>query len=344
MKKILIVMIFLLLPLDVDGASISNINITGNDSVNVGDKLSLTINMDLNGINKEVNGEGIASIVYQLDFDDSVFTISKASSNDAAFDTGFYTENGNYYVMSSVNESGVSNNRCLDNYLYCSNYSSTVEFVVNDTSESVSSIKMGTIGLGTLTVIPSAEYVEDDIKVSTIISTKSKRITIKKPRTIENNNSIVKNDTSNNIQNDIQVQNDDKNTNNYLKSLKIEGYKINFDKDIKYYQIDLNEKVNSLNVEVFLEDENSTYEIIGDDDLQKNNYQILINVTSQSGDKRTYIVEVNDKLEKSNKTKKIKIDKKYLIIGGIVIGIIMIIALIIHIISNRKIDKALKDL
>lgn len=343
MKKVLFgLIIFLLIPFSVNGATITNMNITGTDSVNVKDKFSLTFNMDFSGISKEVNGEGIVSIIYQVMFDDSVFEITNASSNDPAFDIDFYLEDGVYFVTSVVNENGASNNRCVDNYLYCSSYSSTVEFSVKDTDKSVSSITMGAVVLGTLTVIPSAEYVEDDIKISTIISTKNKRITINKLKTNNNDNQVAKNKLNDSQTNNNQVNNDNKSSNNYLKSLEIKGYKIDFDKDIKYYEIDLKKKDNSLNIEVSLEDENSTYEIIGNENLKKNNYKVLINVTSQDGNKRTYTIDA--KKEKSNKTKKIKIDKKYLIIGGIVIGIIMIIALIIHIISNRKIDKALKDL
>lgn len=88
-------------------------------------------------------------------------------------------------------------------------------------------------------------------------------------------------------------------SNNYISSIKIKNYDINFDKNKYDYTLNIkNEK--ELDIEVLLEDSKSKYEIVGNKDL-KNGSVIKIIATSEDGNSGTYNINIksNDKLIKS---------------------------------------------
>ena len=100
------------------------------------------------------------------------------------------------------------------------------------------------------------------------------------------------------------------------------------------------------------------YKIIGADDLKKNNYKVLVEVTAENGDKNTYTINV--KVEEDKETnittsddnkdepkKHFKLEKKHIIIGSIIAGVILILIIIIKFIVNikdRKLERALDEL
>ncbi len=143
-----------------------------------------------------------------------------------------------------------------------------------------------------------------------------------------------------------------KSTNNYLKSIKINNDHINFNKNQNNYEITINPNINKLNLEIELEDSKATYNIIGADNLLENDYKVLIEVTSESGDKNTYtinvkineydeVVDSGDKIE-ANEKENFKIDKKYIIMGIIGLSVIVVIIVVVAIISyhnNKKMDR-----
>lgn len=92
-----------------------------------------------------------------------------------------------------------------------------------------------------------------------------------------------------------QISND-----NYIKSIEIDDHKINFDKDINYYSIDVDNNTNSLNLNIILNNEFATYEIIGNDNFIVGKNEVIIVVTSQNNETRNYIIEVNKKEEKED--------------------------------------------
>lgn len=87
---------------------------------------------------------------------------------------------------------------------------------------------------------------------------------------------------------------------NYIKNIEIIDYEINFDKDINYYSIDVDNNTNSLNLNITLNNEFTTYEIIGNDNFMIGNNEVIIVVTSQNNETRNYIIEVNKKEEKED--------------------------------------------
>jgi len=83
--------------------------------------------------------------------------------------------------------------------------------------------------------------------------------------------------------------------NNYLKSLTIENYTINFNKDELKYSIKLKNE-EKLNITALPEDENANVTITGNKDL-KNNSVIKITVTAEDGTKKEYKINIAKELE-----------------------------------------------
>ena len=107
------------------------------------------------------------------------------------------------------------------------------------------------------------------------------------------------------------------------------------------------------------EDSKATYEILGSDDLKKNQYQVKVVVTSPMGTKNTYVIlvkkkpnsnEVSNSDPVSENSKPEEKEKKEspipFYIGIVAIGIILlvVIAFIVEKIKNRKMNKMLDDL
>lgn len=78
-------------------------------------------------------------------------------------------------------------------------------------------------------------------------------------------------------------------SNNYIKSLKIKGYDLSFNK--KTYNYTLTIKEDYLNFDIKLDNKNATYEIEGNDNL-KNGSKVIIKVTAENGDTKEYTIEI----------------------------------------------------
>lgn len=370
MKKrlLFILMVLFLIPfINVKAASINRVDVSGTNSAKVGDKFSLTFHIGYSGIQKGSNNTmGVGGVLYNISFDDSVFLITNISSN--GFDTQIGSSNGEYYIVSTINESN-SNNKCTDEVLYCSDYEATITFYVKDTDKKSSGIKISN-GSAVLFQVGS-DYDEEDAVVITSSSestqliniTKSESVVVEEPKSIvsdsvsknivsnsENKISKVKQNTT--IKNVTTTKKNNSNpSNNYLASLRIKEHKINFDKEVLEYKIYIDDKVNTIDVEATSESETSTINIIGADDLRNNDYKVLVEVTAKDGSKKTYTINVErDKVQKVNKNEddnvKFKIDKKIvriiviLAIGVLIIGIIYFV--ITHR-QNKKLNKMLDD-
>ena len=113
---------------------------------------------------------------------------------------------------------------------------------------------------------------------------------------------------------------------NYIKSLIIKNYKINFDKNTLEYNIDVENEVNNLDLIVILNNNNASYEIIGNEKFKTGPNKVLIEVTAEDGEKRIYTINVN-KLKQVNKEKNSNSSKIVIIILIIliIIGLIYVI-------------------
>lgn len=141
---------------------------------------------------------------------------------------------------------------------------------------------------------------------------------------------------------------ENKSSNNYLESLKVEGHEFTFNKQTINYDIgEVKEK--TINIEAILEDEKATVNGAGKVELKEGENDIRVDVISESGTTRTYHIKAvyrsNNKTEdvnsnvitnnevnaetKINDEEQIKEDNNILILLGIVAVIIIIVFLAI---------------
>lgn len=141
---------------------------------------------------------------------------------------------------------------------------------------------------------------------------------------------------------------ENKSSNNYLESLKVEGHEFTFNKQTINYDIgEVEEK--TINIEAILEDEKATVNGAGKVELKEGENDIRVDVVSESGTTRTYHIKAvyksNNKTEdvnsnvitnnevnaetKINDKEQIKEDNNILILVGIVAVIIIIVFLAI---------------
>jgi len=147
--------------------------------------------------------------------------------------------------------------------------------------------------------------------------------------------------------------------NTKIKTLEIKDAEYKFDNTKNYLEVFVKQDINSLDINIELEDPKSTYEIIGADDLRKNDNRVKIEVSSENGQKRTYTLNVKIKDWTAEDKEKVEmvdifgqnIEKKYVELGTYILGSIIILAILIGIIkfskdriSNKKYYKALKEL
>lgn len=83
-------------------------------------------------------------------------------------------------------------------------------------------------------------------------------------------------------------------SNNYLSNLYVEGYTLNtaFSKTNTTYFIYVDSDITTLDIDAEAEDENASVTIYGNTDLQSGTNKILISVTAENGDVKTYRIYV----------------------------------------------------
>lgn len=118
-----------------------------------------------------------------------------------------------------------------------------------------------------------------------------------------------------------------KSSNNYIKSLLIEGYKIKFSKRIKNYTLEINSRDDYLNITPILESDTARYTITGNSNL-KDGSIIRIEVTAENEEKTVYKITIKEK--KTNYFKSV-----LLIILG-VLGLYILYRLKDRIVSLKK--------
>ena len=82
--------------------------------------------------------------------------------------------------------------------------------------------------------------------------------------------------------------------NNYLSSLSVEGYELNrtFCKDNSTYFLDINNDISSIHILTEKEDDTATVCVYGNEELKEGMNKILVNVTAENGNVRTYRIYV----------------------------------------------------
>ena len=368
MKKIskilvLILAAFMLLP-RVMAATILSSKIGGESSVTIGDEVTIPFYLDFNGISiSDLNSYGILSVQFELAFDDAVFVISDIK--DYGFLTQVYKSDNKYLVYSAIDLESTTN-KCISGILHCGTYQVDLTFAANNTTESTATIKMDNVVVSGYQLVNGSFSTNDNQVTIKEAVNQSKNISLNAASGTVNNTTISKvisgskPDTEKLLRDvaaKINEENDKlgKSDNNYLKSLVVNGYNLEFRKRTYDYQLEIEENVNSLVIDAKLDDETALLEIIGADDLDKNDNQVLINVKAEDGTVRTYTINVT----KSNFKRKTKLtstlimDKasaiyneyKLFILGGVgLIVLIIIISFIINKVGDSRLKKKFDNL
>ena len=91
-------------------------------------------------------------------------------------------------------------------------------------------------------------------------------------------------------------------SNNYLKTLDIDGYELDFNREITDYEISVDSNVKSLDITAVAEDSRARVEITGNEGFKTGKNTVIIAVKAENGDIREYKLLVNKVSNESNLT------------------------------------------
>lgn len=370
-KKIaLFLLLAVLLPCSVHANPvIKNTRLMGPDQVEKCTNFSLTFGVNFSDLEKDKqNGQGIAGINFEIDYDKSLLILTEITSQANTWSSQLVDNQ----IYSLITENNYANNKCIDGILNCVDYLVTVHFYLKDTSSESTTIKIGRTNVMLLDIFDfNTEYTEEELEdrleenLISINANQIKKITFKESGTSiserqpEPTPLIDSEKPELDLGHTVIEKLDDiqklESNNTYLKSLQIESYAIDFRKTKKDYYIRIDEGINQLQVAVELEDEKSNYQVIGADNLKDNNYKVIVEVTAENGDKNTYTIHArvkeNDIFDREvlvdedmDSDSKLKIEKKYFIIGIVVFVFLLVLTIFIRKILDRKLDKALDEM
>ena len=162
---------------------------------------------------------------------------------------------------------------------------------------------------GSATVTVTASDVADYDTGNAVGGSKSITINVVEPSRGGNSktNSSKKNKQSYDYGDDTIDINKEYSSDNYLSSLKIEGYDIEFDKEKQEYSLDVDEDVSSINITATASDKNANVIGTGNIKLTDGINNIKITVVAENGNERVYTITVN---VKDTDPIKVKIGKK----------------------------------
>ena len=337
MKKIILLIIMLILPFNVKALNIKESKIIGSSIATAGTQLNMNVHIDFKGFDDEENKLGIWVINYEVEFDENDIIIEKIKGG--LWDSVLYKENNKYYVQSIINHD--NKNLCFNNMLYCNNYLEEITFFIKTNEEKNIDIKIKDITIGLIdTSINKDKYLEEDLNIIKSVNEAVKTVTIKKANMAIKE--VVMNYELNKPELGEIILEEETSNNNYIKNIYIKDHKINFDKDTETYELEIVDTINSLDIDVLLEDEKAEYKIKGANNIKNNNNKILIEVTATNGETRVYTINIK-KLVTEVVKKKIKFIVPGIICGGIVL-IIVIILMIRSYLYDKKLDKALEEM
>ena len=172
--------------------------------------------------------------------------------------------------------------------------------------------------------------VSDDVTSINIIATKNNEKDLVTISDNANNLQVGKNvilitvidENSNTVFYQVTVNKSEKKSdNNFLASLKVIGYDINFERDKTEYSLNVSDYVNNLDFVLMTEDVNATYDIIGNSSLN-NGSKVIISVTAENGEKKDYVINIKKDVNLFNIILNYKI---YIIISLLIILLIILI-------------------
>lgn len=370
-KSILLIFLLMivLIPFNVNALSITSIRVSQPKENIVGGIFLMPVDVYFSGLDtKKEDSDGIYMVMLAIDVDDEILEITDVYTD--FYESVIYIEEGIYYII-SITDPTASGNKCIDNFLGCTDYSANLNIKIKNDNKEEAQIKILGAAVGyfdidttlesyNLNTLKELEFEEEIIRPVKIIKNEKTDTDDKEENKTANNkdNTIVedkkpqiKDETIENLKQNVDSSNNNNNkksSNAFIKELIIENYEIDFQRGKNYYEITIPNNIMSLNITVNTEDKLATYKIIGADDL-KDSVDII--VKAEDGTKKTYTISItkittNKEESKWEKTKKllIKFITKYypFIIGGI-----LLIAIIINIIkyrNNKKIDNIIDNI
>lgn len=121
----------------------------------------------------------------------------------------------------------------------------------------------------------------------------------------------------------ITRKDEEESSNTDIKSIKIKGYHLNFDKNSKTFYLNIDKEDTELDITVNLKDKNANYEIEGNENLEDGSV-IKIIVEAEDGTEDTYRIIIQKK------------DSNYIPLIIILISLLIIIGIIIFIVIKKK--------
>ena len=357
MKKLIIILLLLFSAINVQALTYKDATIEGSDEASLGEEVKLTFNINFQGFVKDrYQGDGILNLAYDLKFDNKVLDIVDITTD--GFKSIIYeVDDNSYLVLNQVDEELETKSKCLNESLYCDNYEADITFYVKDAQSDKVDITLDNLAVGLVNLENlDANFVNNKINSLESIPNITKTITIKKKDADIEYQSIIAKPSSKVDIKEIVKEHDpisktkEKSSNSNLKSLEIEGYELDFDKDEKFYDLVIDDSINELNVKATPEDPDATYEIIGADDLNKNSRKITVEVKAPDGTKTKYTISLKSKnnvvTTEEEKPQEFKLENKHLVIGFIILCSLILLILIIVLINkirDRKLDKGLRN-
>ena len=304
--------------------------IDSSSDVYVGDEVE--VKYTISGFDKDsING-----ISGMLNYDKSLLELIDVTIDNQY---GYINDNGNFlYILDNYNSDDV-----LLTLKFKAISAGEANVSINDVIAATSGIQvnMDTNSVNTNIVINDYGLGgDDDVEDNNIVDTGNKY----KDIVVENSNSSVNNSSSHiqylaNISSKNTVSYVKVSSDNYIKSLKIKGYDISFDKDTLEYSITVSSDVKALDLDIILNDDNASYEVIGNEKFKSGKNVVSIKVTAEDGSIRTYTINVNKKQELTNAKKdEDKSDSSRVVI--IILIVLVIIGLIYVIFKDDEEEEA----
>ena len=233
-------------------------------------------------------------------------------------------------------------NKCSDGYLNCKPYKASLAFYVKDTDKTATNLKVNQLELDTFVVDNDAEEYDLDNAEEVMVDVyKDHAFHIIQANQVNHvPGSIVTSDKAVAENNKEEIKKESqKNKRAYLKSLSIECYSLDFKSDRYSYSLIVPNDVNSIKVYAVPLLEDSVVEVVGADDLKKFSNQVKISVSLKDKTKSTYFKVKKEGLsQKTYQNSYNKLNKIFMIAGGVVLGIILF-SIIMSIQNKRKMKK-----
>lgn len=192
----------------------------------------------------------------------------------------------------------------------------------------IGTIKFSGVTAGTNTIVTSEAYFYDDEEEVNITDV-SQQVEI-----VSGNASVDKDSDVNTTTTTTTTGSDDNNTSStdesstYLIGIIIDKYTLDFDKETFEYELTIADGDNELTIQPLLEDNNSTYDIVGNSKLKDGSIVSIMVTSNTEESRRTYNIKIHKK--------ELKYVNKYSIVFISIIGVLVLINILRIVLRNKR--------